>query len=391
MRRGEILLGALLAGLWAGRTVAVAATPAAAAPGAALAACTSWPEWDRFRGEFLSTAGRIEDHDTARRQTVSEGQAYALFFALVADDRTTFDQVLGWTENNLAAGDLTAHLPAWLWGQDDQGAWRVLDTNPASDADLWMAYTLLEAGRIWQERRLVALGRLMARQILAQETRDLSGLGRVLLPATTGFESAQGLRLNPSYSPLPVLRRLASSDVEHAASWQALTHSAALVISGAAPHGLVADWVGYQPGYGFRPDEASHAQGSYDAIRVYLWLGLSPASDTEAQSLAHALQPMARLSLPESRPPERIEATRGLVLSAPGPPGFLAALAPFIERVQPAAAANFWQRAAAQPPARGAYFNQALAVFALGWHEHHFRFADDGALLRDTPVCASAP
>ena len=76
-----------------------------------------------------------------------------MFFALVANDHARFDRMLAWTEVNLAQGDLTLHLPAWYWAKDSSGKWKVQDPNSASDADVWMAYTLLEAGRLWNSPR----------------------------------------------------------------------------------------------------------------------------------------------------------------------------------------------------------------------------------------------
>ncbi len=81
----------------------------------ATAAC-DWPAWQQFKQDYISDAGRVIDPSSPQKITTSEGQSYGLFFALVANDRETFDRLLTWTENNLAAGDLTAHLPAWLWG-----------------------------------------------------------------------------------------------------------------------------------------------------------------------------------------------------------------------------------------------------------------------------------
>src|SRR5438105_1905284 len=88
---------------------------------------------------FMDNQVRVIDHDSGDR-TTSEGQAYATFFALVANDRSRFDGLLHWTEINLASGDLTSHLPAWSWGKNPNNKWGVLDSNSASDADLWMAY-----------------------------------------------------------------------------------------------------------------------------------------------------------------------------------------------------------------------------------------------------------
>ena len=91
---------------------------------------------------FIDSQGRVIDH-AGQDRTTTEGEAYAMFFALVAGDRSRFDKLVEWTENNLAQGDLTAHLPAWSWGKNADGSWRVIDANPAADADLWMALRTL--------------------------------------------------------------------------------------------------------------------------------------------------------------------------------------------------------------------------------------------------------
>jgi endoglucanase len=88
-----------------------------------------------------------------------------------------FAQLLRWTGNNLAEGDLARHLPAWLWGRNEQQQWQVLDANNASDADLWIAYSLLEAGRLWQQPAYTQLGQRLLWRIAAQTVRKLPGLG----------------------------------------------------------------------------------------------------------------------------------------------------------------------------------------------------------------------
>lgn len=104
------------------------------------------------------------------------------FFALVADDQPMFERLLAWTENNLAAGDLTSRLPAWLWGQNSQNNWDILDPNSASDADILIAYNLLEAGRLWGNRRYLIMGTLLLQRIAQEEVMDIPGLGQMLLP-----------------------------------------------------------------------------------------------------------------------------------------------------------------------------------------------------------------
>ncbi len=76
-----------------------------------------------------------------------------------------FDRLLNWTRANLAGGDLETHLPAWLWGKNKDGEWKTIDPNSAADADVWMAYTLVEAGRLWKSPYYSHLGRKMMAQI----------------------------------------------------------------------------------------------------------------------------------------------------------------------------------------------------------------------------------
>lgn len=71
----------------------------------------------------------------SRKITTSEGQSYALFFALAANDRDAFGKLFQWTQNNLGGGDLRAHLPGWLWGKKSDEEWTLLDSNSASDSD----------------------------------------------------------------------------------------------------------------------------------------------------------------------------------------------------------------------------------------------------------------
>ena len=77
----------------------------------------AWTMWDQFKDVNIDKSYRVIDYSDSRSITTSEGQSYAMFFALVADDRPTFDKLLEWTEKNLSRGDITKHLPSWLWGR----------------------------------------------------------------------------------------------------------------------------------------------------------------------------------------------------------------------------------------------------------------------------------
>ncbi|AFQ48466.1 Cellulase [Burkholderia cepacia GG4] len=357
---------------------------AQAAPGgAADAQCSAaWPRWDAFKRDFVSADGRVIDVGSADSRTVSEGQAYGLFFALVANDRRTFDTVLAWTENNLAQGDLSAHLPAWLWGRAPDGAWRVLDANAASDADLWIAYTLVEAGRLWRERSYTARGALLAKRVLDDETASVPDLGLTLLPGPTGFKLADGRwRVNPSYSPPQVIRGLAAR-LPDERRWSALAASTGRVLLDTAPKGFAPDWALYRAGAGFAPDPQTHAESAYNAIRVYLWAGMLDRADPLAAPLLARFAPFADYIAAHGAPPEKVDTTTGVAGPNDGNGGFSAAAVPFLDaRGQHALADAQAARveALARQSAPG-YYTSVLTLFGLGWRDGRYRFGADGAL-----------
>ena len=173
--------------------------------------------WQAYTARFINSEGRVIDPSRADL-TTSEGQSYALFFSLINNDRARFDQVLSWTTKNLAQGDLATHLPAWSWGHASNGSWSILDPNSAADSDLWIAYDLIEAGRLWNDLKYATTGRHLAALIARREITTIPGFGPALLPGPIGFKLPVGSGapkewvLNPSYSPVFILDRLASID-----------------------------------------------------------------------------------------------------------------------------------------------------------------------------------
>lgn len=322
------------------------------------------------------------DVGSADSRTVSEGQSYALFFALVANDRPTFDKVLQWTENNLAGGDLTAHLPAWLWGHAPDGRWKVLDENAASDADLWIAYSLLEAGTLWHERAYTSLGARLAKRVLDEETGDLPGLGLTLLPGPQGFHPAPDVwRLNPSYLPLQVIRGIGAQLADDP-RWPGLATTSARVLEASALNGFAPDWSRFRTEHGFVPDDVTQARGSYDAIRVYLWTGMLDSRDGGASRLLERFAPFADFIAAHGAPPETVDTATGEPGPNPGNAGFAAAAVPFLVARKQDALADAQARRADSLAAQSApaYYDSVLMLFGLGWRDGRYRFGPDGGL-----------
>ncbi len=354
----------------------------------------AWPLWEAYTHHFLDDQGRVIDR-TAGDRTTSEGQAYAMFFSLVDNDRAHFEKVLDWTQDNLAQGDLTTHLPAWEWGKNSQGEWKTLDGNSAADADLWMAYTLIEAGRLWSEPRFASLGRMMANQIAREEVVLVPGLGTTLLPGKEGFHpEPDRFLLNPSYLPLPVLAGLAKTLPQ--GPWAGIAASLPGLMTRQQANGFAMDWLSAGPdGIHAAPSpaqansgaRAAQPVGSYDAIRVYLWLGMTDAATPGRRELLDALPGMDDSLKTAAAPPLEVDAS-GKVVQPNGPVGFSAAVIPYLLAYGSKSLAKVQadRVQALRDPSTNlygpgqTYYDQNLALFSMGWTEQRFRFNRDGTL-----------
>ncbi|AHM71400.1 cellulose synthase complex periplasmic endoglucanase BcsZ [Yersinia hibernica] len=343
------------------------------------AAVCDWPAWQQFKQYYISEGGRVIDPSNPRQITTSEGQSYGLFFALVADDRETFDRLLAWTENNLSAGDLTARLPAWLWGQHREHRWDIIDPNSASDADLWIAYSLLEAGRLWDSRQYQTMGTLLLQRIAKEEVVNIPGLGKMLLPGKIGFSDNGHWRLNPSYLPPQLLTRFAAL----AGPWKEMVDVNQRLWLETAPHGFSPDWVVWQEEKGWQPDETQPNVGSYDAIRTYLWAGMLPNDSPQKAALIQRFQPMAEVTQQQGVPPEKADTLTGKT-SGNGPVGFSAALLPFLASgpapLDKQVLSEQQKRVQDSPPGANAYYSAVLTLFGQGWAQKRYSFNRQGEL-----------
>ncbi len=340
-----------------------------------------WPGWRALVDTSLSADGRMIDRSEPDQRTTSEGQSYALFFALVDGDRGLFDRILAWTRDNLAEGDLSKRLPAWHWGQDAaSGEWRVLDANPAADSDLWIAYCLIEAARRWDAPAHAQVARSMLLQIQAREVARLPGLGLMLLPGPVGFTREGLWRLNPSYLPIPVLRRLQAFDP--GGPWGEIARNTVRLVRESAPHGWAPDWLGWRDG-AVVADPVRGTLGSYDAIRTYLWAGMTHRADPAFRPMLDALHG-PRGVLARGQPlPEKVDTARGGI-EGNAPFGFRAALLPDLQVSGAARMARTLRQALPDAEALRAgepsYYSHVLKQFGAGWYDRRFRFDRHGAL-----------
>jgi endoglucanase len=240
-----------------------------------------------FLARYVDASGRVVRHDQGG-DTVSEGQSYALLLAQVVGDEEAFRRVWLWTRLHLQQPDglLASHA-------DSE---RVLDPNPASDADLVTAWALTratgtDAGAYGRE------GRRIARAVLERET--VAGPGPTLLaagPWATGTPAT----LNPSYWALGAFEDLGEETGDR--RWRKLA-AASVSTTGTLSEGgrlLPPDWArvdGATVSAAPSPNgDVPQVQYGPDAQRLVVWLAAS--CDPAARRLAAAWHP--KLSSPGS-------------------------------------------------------------------------------------------
>jgi len=179
---------------------------------------------------FIREGGRVVSNDGT---TSSESQSYALLMAVGMGDRETFDEVWGWTKNNLQVRD--DRLFAWIWAD---GA--VRDVNSATDGDEDIAYALLLAHERWGDASYREEALAIIRDIWRLDTRIIGGR-RVVVAGPYGFDRHDGVMTNPSYLAPSVYRAFARADSEN--DWIALIDTSYELLEECSyPAGLASDW-----------------------------------------------------------------------------------------------------------------------------------------------------
>lgn len=266
--------------------------------------------WSAYQDRFIQDDGRVIDWESNGR-TVSEGQAYAMLRAVLADDPKTFEQTLQWAETNLKRPALPNdedgedHLWAWKWGEREDGTWGIIDGNFASDADIDAVTALILAARRWNRPEYVDLARLKLADLWAQSTVTALVVEdhppRYLLPGPLNvFQARPGVvYINPSYLAPYAFRLFAQVDADH--DWMTLVDSSYNLLQKTAqlsPKGLPGDWVVIdltsQEMSPSPPGETLQSHYSFDAYRVWwrvqwdaAWFDEPRATDWLAQNLPY--------------------------------------------------------------------------------------------------------
>lgn len=265
------------AGLAAGAAGCGGPSPAAS-PGQEAAA--------RFLAAYARPDGQVVRPDQGG-DTVSEGQAYGMLLAEVAGDHAAFRRIWQWTRSHLR---LRNGLFAWHVG----AAGTVVSRQPASDADLLIAWALLRyrgpGAATWHRD-----GRQVAAAILAHEVT--TGPGRVPVLAAGPWATGRPASLDPSYWSPTAMEQL--GHLTGRAEWRAMAAGAVTLTRALTQGGrlLPPDWAELTAAGALRPEPAPNGtqpqtQYGLDAQRTVAWFAAS--CNRRARALAARWWPMLR-------------------------------------------------------------------------------------------------
>jgi endo-1,4-beta-D-glucanase Y len=307
-----------------------------------------------FLAAYVRPDGRVSRPDQGN-DTVSEGQAYGLLLTEVAHEPAVFGHIWQWTHDHL-------QLPGGLFGYHADAAGHLLSAQPASDADLLIAWALLRyQGPAAAERHQA--GQQVAAAVLRHEVTTGPGGTPVLTagPWATGRPAS----LDPSYWALPALTGLARLTGNQ--QWQQLADSAVALTNRLTASGrdLPPDWAQLTDGGALAPAPAPNgsepeAEYGLDAQRTVVWFAVS--CDPHARALAGRWWALLRQ-------PGRARAQTllpdGVVVNPDAAPLPLVAAAAAAHAVgQPSVGRQLLQRASAQQQSHPTYYGGAWA--ALG-------------------------
>jgi endoglucanase len=266
------------AALTAGATGCGGASPAATPPQQQAAA--------RFLAGYAQPDGRVVRPDQGG-DTVSEGQAYGMLLAEVAGDPAAFRRIWQWTRLHLRLGN-------GLFAYHTNTAGQVVSHQPASDADLLIAWALLRyrgpGAATWHRD-----GHQVAGAILGHEVTR--GPGGMLVLAAGPWATGRPASLDPSYWSLTAMQDLARLTGQ--AQWASMA-AAAITLTRRLTHDgrlLPPDWAALTTAGTLRPEPApngSQPQTQYgpDAQRTVAWFAAS--CNPQARALAARWWPLLR-------------------------------------------------------------------------------------------------
>ena len=249
--------------------------------------------WITYKAQFIDT-NRVLDTENYNIST-SEGQGFALLFAVFSNDRKQFQDMWAWTQQNMQRED---HLFRQQYsplekGQCDKKC--ISAQSNASNGDIIIVWALLAAENKWDRQIFLVEGLRVLDAIKAKLIRQQFGY-QLLLPSETGFELPDDrVQINLSYWVFPALNLF--TEVTGDPTWAEVYQSGTSLMTSArfGDWNLPSDWMILSEDKATL-EGANSAEYGENANRLPLYLVL--AQDYQTQLIAPFIDFWAQETLP---------------------------------------------------------------------------------------------
>lgn len=238
--------------------------------------------WAEYKKNFLQESGRIVDPQN-ENVTHTEAIGYGLYFSYKMGDTQSFSKIYQWYKKNMIKNRY--NLPAWKWGfNKGTGKWGILDTTSASDANLWIAYSLSlmyekNHNREYKKESDLLLKAVKRDQIVYKDNKAY------LLPWEKELMNEKKWILNPSYMIFEIFEYMAKK--EKSKVWFNLIQNSKNMLYEARFSSLELnpDWLIFNLETNKYSLRDKFKTFSYDAIRIPLNILRSHLSNSEKKAL----------------------------------------------------------------------------------------------------------
>ena len=239
--------------------------------------------WHDYKDRFIEDSGRIRDPHN-HNITHTEAIGYTLYFAYKMNDNKTFRKVFDWGRDNIKLNRY--ELPGWKWGENSKkNCWCMLDMTSATDANLWIAYSLLLMYEKTGDDEYHTLADEIISAIKKHQIVYAKNNMPYLLPYEKELIADDEWKLNPSYLIFEIFEYFYKYDRDEV--WKKLLDSSKMVIKRArfSALSLNPDWVIYEPYSNKFKLDPKYQNFGFDAIRVPLYILRSHFSVKEKKEL----------------------------------------------------------------------------------------------------------
>ncbi len=216
-----------------------------------------------FLERYEASSGRVVRKDQGG-DTVSEGQSYALLLAVAIGEREQFAAAWRWERTNL-------QLPDGLFAYHWSGG-KVVNAEPATDADLDTAWALVLAGQRFHNSQYLAQGLRVASAVVSDETTVVAGALQLVAGPWGRSNPAVA---DPSYFSVEAMDALGTASGDP--RWSQLAADSTALVASLTGSGrtLPANWVDLEPTGSARatgdPGTTTSPAYGLDAQRVPVW------------------------------------------------------------------------------------------------------------------------